>query len=157
MQPKKESKKTKDFSPEMTFLLFEEPEAFLHPPQQEILARSLRLISQSSDRQVLCSTHSSHFVSKNSNQIPSIIRTKRDSGVSKTLQIKQEEWDLIVNSNQEINRIAKKYPKMKKRLESDDLLEEMESVKYCLWLNPDRCRVSLPIRFYWLKVQLSKL
>jgi len=33
---------TKDFQPDMTLLLFEEPEAFLHPQQQELLARELR-------------------------------------------------------------------------------------------------------------------
>ena len=42
---KKPSKKTKDFTPSLTLILFEEPEAFLHPPQQEILAQSLATTS----------------------------------------------------------------------------------------------------------------
>ena len=56
----------------MTLILFEEPEAFLHPPQQEILAQNLATMSGNSDQQVICSTHSSHFVSRNAARIPSI-------------------------------------------------------------------------------------
>jgi len=35
----------KEFSPELTLILFEEPEAFLHPAQQEYLNSSLRSLS----------------------------------------------------------------------------------------------------------------
>jgi predicted ATP-dependent endonuclease of OLD family len=42
---KKKGKKAKDFKPDLTLILFEEPEAFLHPPQQDVLASSLRAMA----------------------------------------------------------------------------------------------------------------
>jgi len=136
---KKQSKKTKDFTPSMTLILFEEPEAFLHPPQQEVLAQSLVTLSSNPHQQVLCSTHSSHFVSRNAARIPSIARFRRDGAQMKVNQIDPTTWNEIVDANQVINNIAAKWSKLKKRLEADDLKPEMEAVKYFLWLNPDRC------------------
>lgn len=132
---KKASKKAKDFTPTMTLILFEEPEAFLHPPQQEILAQNLKTLADDQDRQVICSTHSSHFVSRNAEHIPSIARLRRDVGRIQSYQIDPKAWNEIVDANQTINKI----PKLKKKLESDDVKPEMEAVKYFLWLNPDRC------------------
>src|SRR5690606_30096707 len=75
------NKKAKDFSPTMTLILFEEPEAFLHPPQQETLARSLMGVSANKEWQVTCATHSSQFVSRNASSIPAIVRLQRSEGV----------------------------------------------------------------------------
>jgi len=136
---KKPSKKTKDFTPSMNLILFEEPEAFLHPPQQEVLAQSLVTLAGNPDQQVICSTHSSHFVSRNADKIPSIARLRRDGGKISVGQIGENEWNAIVDANQVLNTIAVKWPKVKKKLESDDRKPEMEAVKYFLWLNPDRC------------------
>jgi putative ATP-dependent endonuclease of the OLD family len=136
---KKEKKKPKDFTPSMTLLLFEEPEAFLHPPQQDILARNLMKFSNPDENQVVCSTHSPHFVSRNSNNIPGLIHFSRETGIIKTYQISVDEWDSIVDANQSINKIAAKYSKMEKLLREADKTPEMEAVKQFLWLNPDRC------------------
>jgi len=136
---KKPSKKTKDFTPSMMLILFEEPEAFLHPPQQEILAQSLTTLADNPDQQVICSTHSSHFVSRNAARIPAIAHLKRDNGLVSICQIDTQSWDEIVDANQAMNKIAVKWPKLKARLEADDLKPDMEAVKYFLWLNPDRC------------------
>jgi putative ATP-dependent endonuclease of OLD family len=135
---KKTGKKTKDFVPSMTLILFEEPEAFLHPPQQEILARNLVSVASKEYWQVVCATHSSHFVSRNSTNIPAIIRLRRDEGRVSKYQISNTDWDAIVNANQAINALAKKYPNMQKKLQTDDCKPEMEAVKHFLWLNPDR-------------------
>ena len=123
----------------MTLLLFEEPEAFLHPPQQDILARSLMTFSKSENKQVLCSTHSPHFVSRNSQNIPGLIHFKRDDGIISTFQISETDWNEIVDANLVINKIAANYPKMKKKLTEDNQKPEMEAVKQFLWLNPNRC------------------
>lgn len=136
---KKPSKKTKDFTPTMTLILFEEPEAFLHPPQQEILAESLATLAGNADQQVICSTHSSHFVSRNAARIPAMARLKRDNGLMTVCQIDAKAWGEIVDANQALNKIAVNWPKLKKKLEADDLRPEMEAIKYFLWLNPDRC------------------
>lgn len=135
---KKKGKKTKDFAPDLTLILFEEPEAFLHPPQQDILAASLRELSQVDARQVVCSTHSSHFVSRNMMSLPSIVRMKRTDGRVQAFQVRKVDWDAIVDSNQQLNAVAQRHKKLKKKLEADDMKPEMEAVKYCLWMNPDR-------------------
>lgn len=136
---KKPSKKAKDFTPSMFLILFEEPEAFLHPPQQEILVQSLMTLASNSDQQVICSTHSSHFVSRNAAHIPAIARLKRETGQVSVCQVDARVWDEIVDANQTMNKIAAKWPNLKKKLEGDDEKPEMEAVKYFLWLNPDRC------------------
>lgn len=136
---KKSLKKSKDFAPSMMLILFEEPEAFLHPPQQETLAKSLSKLAETSNRQVICSTHSPHFVSKNTANIPSIIRVKRINGYSQTCQIDNARWSQVIESNQAINALTAKWPKMARKLAADDWKPEMESVKNFLWLNPDRC------------------
>jgi putative ATP-dependent endonuclease of the OLD family len=135
---KKAAKKTKDFTPSLNLILFEEPEAFLHPPQQEILARNLMAVASSAHWQVVCATHSAHFVSKNAADIPAVVRLRRDAGVVQKYQIDAAAWDAIVNANQAINTIAQKYPQMAKKLHQDDAKPEMEAVKHFLWLNPDR-------------------
>ncbi len=84
---KKTAKKAKDFTPSLTLVLFEEPEAFLHPPQQEILSRSLREMSAKNDWQVVCTTHSSHFVSRNAASIPAIVRILRINGTVNAYQV----------------------------------------------------------------------
>jgi len=139
---KKKAPKDKDFNPQLSLLLFEEPEAFLHPPQQEILSRSLRVLSEQGHWQVLCTTHSSTFVSRNIADIPSIIRVRRDeSGRSHVYQITDSSWKELVDDNQQINDIAKNHPRMQNRLSPDDLLPDMEAIKQFLWFNPDRAAV----------------
>src|SRR4030042_666003 len=71
--PKPEPKK-KEFSPELDLILFEEPEAFLHPPQQDILDTSLRRLASQEGRQVLAATHSPLFVSRNTDDIADLVR-----------------------------------------------------------------------------------
>jgi putative ATP-dependent endonuclease of the OLD family len=139
--PRKSTKKTKDFTPSLNLILFEEPEAFLHPPQQEELCRHLVSISETADWQSISATHSSHFVSRNTERIPSIIRLQRIKGIVNSFQIKTDDWNKIVDANHAINLIADKYPKLKNKMHEDDLKPEMESVKYFLWLNPDRASI----------------
>lgn len=138
---KKATKKAKDFVPALTLILFEEPEAFLHPPQQEILARSLTAMASKDNWQVVCTTHSSHFVSRNANSIPAIVRVLRNRGGVEAFQINSTDWTTIVNANQAIQAIVAKYPNMAKKFDQDDVRPEMEAVKHFLWLNSDRSGV----------------
>lgn len=71
-------------------------------------------------------------------RIPAIIRARRTDGVVTTFQIDKAQWDNVVDSNQAIQQVAAKYPKVQKTMQADDLKPEMEAVKYFLWLNPDR-------------------
>jgi len=134
----KAKKKKKDFTPDLSLVLFEEPEAFLHPPQQVDLARNLREVASRPTWQVICSTHSSHFASRQASDIPSIARLRREAGEMKASQISEQEWSDIVDANAAINLIAEKYPKLAKRFHEDDKKPDMEAVKHFLWLNPDR-------------------
>lgn len=136
--PQKVSKKVKDFTPALNLVLFEEPEAFLHPPQQDDLSRNLIKVSETEDWQIVCSTHSAHFVSRNASRIPAIIRAQRSDGIVTTFQVDNGQWADIVDANHTIQQVAAKYPKIQKTMQGDDLKPEMEAVKYFLWLNPDR-------------------
>ena len=77
----------KEFSPDLTIILFEEPEAFLHPSQQENMAYHLRRLSGEPTQQVILCTHSSTFVGKATENISQIVRFRRDNGATKTQQV----------------------------------------------------------------------
>jgi putative ATP-dependent endonuclease of the OLD family len=74
--PVKEEKK--EFNPNYTLLLFEEPEAFLHPSQQEKLNVNLRILSNQNNQQIIITSHSPLFVSKNITHLSSLIKVKRE-------------------------------------------------------------------------------
>ena len=95
----KKQEKKKEFSPDLTIILFEEPEAFLHPAQQEFLNLNLKKWSEDEEQQILCSTHSSIFVSKNIELLPSLLKVIRDSGKTKIYQIKKDELNALFQEN----------------------------------------------------------
>lgn len=125
--PKSESKK-KEFSPEMELLLFEEPEAFLHPPQQEVLDTSLRRLAGQPSRQVIAASHSPQFVSYNTDDLADLVRVRRSAGKTEIAQISKDRLKEIFEENQQIAPI----------LGSPAGSAELESVRHFLWLNPER-------------------
>ena len=133
----KPSGQAKDFTPSLKLLLFEEPENFLHPPQQEVLARNLMRLAYSDDYwQVICATHSSNFVSRSTKRFPSIVRLRNlpSTGAFEAFQIDTDQWEKIVGDNQQINNF---FPDTN----PDDMKPEMESIKYFIWLNPNRANL----------------
>ncbi len=124
-------KDKKEFLPDSTLILFEEPEAFLHPAQQEVLNLSLKEISSAEDQQVLISSHSSYFVSKNIDDITSIIKLFKDGPETKVYQIDKNVLGEILKENKELKDILGEKTKEK------DL--DLESIRYSLYLDPDRC------------------
>ena len=135
-QTKSVPSKKKEFKPELTALIFEEPEAFLHPMQQILLARSLKLIASTEGNQVFISSHSPNFVSHNSGDIPSIVSINKQDQITSIGQIDSELLSTIFADNQQINDMLKG---TSYEAETDDLKEEMEAIKYFLWLNSERC------------------
>jgi predicted ATP-dependent endonuclease of OLD family len=122
----------KEFMPDYTFILFEEPEVFLHPAQQEILNLSLKEISSSlENQQVLITTHSSHFVSKNIDDMTSIIKLFKHGPETKVYQIDEGCLQEIFRENKELKEILEEETEVK------DL--DLESIRYSLYLDPDRC------------------
>lgn len=136
--PKSTKSKAKEFSPKMNLLLFEEPEAFLHPPQQQHLCRDLMSLSNSDSWQVILTTHSSHFVSRSSEILTSIVHLVRTNGISKIFQISKKEWEEIVDRNRMIHEISSRYPDVAKRMRDEDTLPDIEAIKYFLCLNAER-------------------
>ncbi len=150
----KEKAVKKEWSPELVVLLFEEPEAFLHPSQQEILHLSLKKLSSESDEQVLISSHSPHFVSKKMDDLSGVIRLHKDAGVSETCQISKQDFEHILDENVGLYRIfcsilsdpaadASLKSKIRNKHLGDATPDETikleeEAIKYFLWLNPDK-------------------
>lgn len=125
-------KKTKkEFSPDYNLILFEEPEAFLHPAQQEVLNLSLKDLSKEKSQQVLITTHSTHFVSKNIDDVNSILKLSKSLAETKIYQIDDTALKDVLSENKELKTI------LGEEVTAKDL--ELESIRYCLWFDPDRC------------------
>jgi len=92
----------KEFSLELTLILFEEPEAFLHPGQQESLGHSLKSLSSEEGQQIIIATHSPIFVSNNIEDIPSLIKLKRENGITDIFQVSEDTRKTIVAQNNEL-------------------------------------------------------
>jgi len=146
--------KKKDFNPDFNLILFEEPEAFLHPSQQEALHTSLRTLAFQESEQVLISSHSPHFVSKQISELRGIIRLGKEKGVTDIFQVDSKEFEDILDENlglykkfcdclqdQAIDDSLKQ--EIRRRKLGDDefnssLKLDEEAVKYFLWLDTER-------------------
>lgn len=146
--------KRKEFSPDFTLILFEEPEAFLHPSQQEVLNRNLKQLSKESTQQVLITTHSATYVSKSSDELVTIVRLKKEESITTINQLNQESLESLYDSNIGFFRlfstmlIDPNVPEpLKQKIKTKNLgnptlddaqkLEE-ETIRYFLWLDAER-------------------
>ncbi|GAB4287304.1 MAG: hypothetical protein Kow0068_13060 [Marinilabiliales bacterium] len=146
---RKESDK-KEFYPDFTLILFEEPEAFLHPSQQELMNMGLKQIASEYNQQVFCTSHSSIFVSKNINKLTEIKRIEKKNGVSVIYQIDEPTLKSLYTDCTELNQFlqskidvgipasdeveVKKF--INEKTEEIKLLEE--SLKFSIWLDTER-------------------
>lgn len=126
--------KIKDFTPDFTLLLFEEPEVFLHPQQQDVLAQSLRKIGCNDSWQVLCTSHSPHFVSHNIGDLKSIVRIQKKDRVSDMYQIGDKELAEILK---DLPFDPSVYPLLASKYNSTTD-PDIESIKFIISLNPFR-------------------
>jgi len=146
--------KRKEFSPDFTLILFEEPEAFLHPSQQEVLNRNLKQLSKEPTQQILITTHSSTYVSKSSDELVTIVRLKKDESITTTHQLNKVSIESLYDSNLGFFRrfstmltdpLVPENIKQKIRnknlgnpaLDEVQKLEE-ETIRYFLWLDAER-------------------
>lgn len=143
----------KDFSPDYTLILFEEPEAFLHPNQQQTLNLNLRRISGKDSPQILITTHSPIFVNKNIENLADLKVVKRDIE-SKFYQISKSEVDNLYDENLSLYQlfhsalsdpsvdesIKKKIKNNGLASQNDDSVNKIyeESFRYGLWLDSER-------------------
>ncbi|MFH1504121.1 MAG: AAA family ATPase [Candidatus Omnitrophota bacterium] len=151
--PKEKSVK-KEWLPDLVVLLFEEPEAFLHPSQQEVLHLSLQTVSFDKNEQVLISSHSPHFVSKKMDDISGVVRLHKNGGVSRAHQINKQDFSKMLSENISLYKVfceilndSAADSDLKKAIKKNHLGEhtpdetmklEEESIRYFLWLNPDK-------------------
>ncbi len=77
----------KEFDPDLTIILFEEPEVFLHPAQQESMAFHLRKLGAGVGQQVIITSHSPVFVGKVADDLCQIVRARRHEGITALGQI----------------------------------------------------------------------
>lgn len=143
-----------EFNPDFTLILFEEPEAFLHPAQQENLNISLKEMSSGDDVQILITTHSTTFISQNVDDLSCMCKVKKIGGETKLYQISKEELNKLYDENLSIFKYFRnillddsydsslKNAIINKNLATVDVsLEEKleeESIKYFLWLDTER-------------------
>ena len=125
----------KEFSPELTWLLFEEPEAFLHPVQEEVLYDSLLDMVADGATQVLLTTHSSRFVSRSMNDLTRLIRLRRERGVTVTFQIDDVGLDQLFDAS--LMADAEIDPEILQG-NNKPANEAMAALKIELWMQPQR-------------------
>ena len=148
----KKTYEKKEFSPELTLILFEEPEAFLHPGQQEFLNTSLKSLSSEEGQQIIIATHSPIFVSKNIDDIPALIKLKRDNGITQVFQVSENTQKIIIEENNELAQLLQSKlndPSVDQSTKNsirrimgdtdDDTRMEEEAIRYLLWLDSERC------------------
>jgi len=149
--------KKKEWSPDFTLILFEEPEAFLHPSQQELLNISLNELAQDETQQILATTHSPLFVSRNVEQLTSLLKVRKAGSITNLYQIADNSVAQLYTRNSmlfdffsdKLNHDAVdeevKQAIRTKRLGSDTgspddeqrRIDE-ESLRYFLWLDSER-------------------
>lgn len=143
-----------DFSPDFTLLLFEEPEAFLHPSQQVQLNISLNKLARGESQQILISTHSTTFVSKNIDGLRSLLSVKKQNSITSIFQLRSEDVEELLNENYGLFKVFSELlkdndtePSLRSKIEKHKLgqrtfdletkLEE-EELKYFMWLDAER-------------------
>lgn len=146
------SSEKKSFAPDFTLILFEEPEAFLHPNQQENMALSLRKLGAEPNQQVLITTHSPIFVGKAANDLKNIIRLHRQGGVSKVFQPSEEKLTEILTGAVKlrdalhafVNNPTVDEPKKKNarhliaNFPDEEVAGQEDSFRFQLWLDGER-------------------
>ncbi|MBI1389751.1 MAG: AAA family ATPase, partial [bacterium] len=89
--------KKKEFKPDFQLILFEEPEAFLHPSQQENLKLSLKTLSK--ETQILITSHSPHFASKQIQEMTGLIKLTRPTNDTIAKQLTQKDIKELCEDN----------------------------------------------------------
>lgn len=150
----KDEKKSdkKEFNPAFNLVLFEEPEAFLHPSQQESMAYHLRRLGAEDGQQVIITTHSPTFAGKAAEQIGQLVRVQRSNGVTQTFQPKGNTIKEIFEQGGELLAALQRYVadqnvadnmkgRARKLIENPpqvDIALQEERFRFQLWLDGER-------------------
>ncbi|MBY0091420.1 AAA family ATPase [Priestia aryabhattai] len=133
---KKEKKaKKKEFNPKLNILLFEEPEAFLHPTQQDQLAYNLKILSQQEDWQVVLTSHASLFIGKATNELNQIIKINKQDGLSYLYQPSKLELEDFFKYNVTFKNLL---DGILTDEDNEEIISQEEKFRYQLWLDSER-------------------
>lgn len=143
----------KEFDPDFTLILFEEPEAFLHPAQQENMAYHLRRLGAGNGQQVIITSHSPIFVGKVADDLCQIVRARREGGITALGQIERSAAQEVFAeglsfkkclenfvSNPAVADDQKKDARdlLKAAQPDEDIAIQEERFRYQLWLDSER-------------------
>lgn len=142
----------KEFNPSFNLVLFEEPEAFLHPSQQESMAYHLRRLGAEEGQQVIITTHSPTFTGKAAEQIGQLVRVQRSNGVTQTFQPKGTKIKEVFDQGGELLAALQAFvadpavqddrKKNAKKMIADppqgDIATQEEQFRFQLWLDGER-------------------
>ncbi|QBQ55831.1 ATP-dependent nuclease [Nitrosococcus wardiae] len=144
--------KEKEFNPDFHLVLFEEPEAFLHPSQQECMAFHLRRLSSELGQQVIVTSHSPIFAGKAGESIGQIARVDRSNGTTQIYQPSKDQVDQVFQRGGELlaaltafeadPAIADNKKARARRMIADppqaDIAVQEERFRFQLWLDGER-------------------
>jgi putative ATP-dependent endonuclease of OLD family len=151
----------KEFDPDFTLILFEEPEAFLHPAQQENMAFHLRRLGAGDGQQVVISSHSPIFVGKVADDLCQIVRARREGGITTLGQIGRAIAKDVFSDGLAFKRCLEAFVsdagipdsekgealKLLKDAQSDEeIAAQEERFRYQLWLDSDRAAMFIADR-----------
>lgn len=140
---------SEEFAPNLTVIAFEEPEAFLHISQQETMNYNLEQLSCADNMQVVVTSHSTTFASRNIKDFDKIIRLDKSKGKTTVYQLSHTDVEELTHENlsllSEIKRhgetgtiSAKAYrPYKDKDPDAPELLEQ-ENFRYLSWIDSER-------------------
>ncbi|MEY3251888.1 MAG: hypothetical protein RL227_861 [Pseudomonadota bacterium] len=142
----------KEFNPSFNLVLFEEPEAFLHPSQQESMAYHLRRLGAEVDQQVIITTHSPTFAGKAAEHIGQLVRIQRTNGSSQAFQPRGGQIKAIFDQGGELLTALQAFvadpnvgDSAKKRAKAmiaqppqAHIAEQEERFRFQLWLDGER-------------------
>lgn len=143
----------KEFDPDFTLILFEEPEAFLHPAQQENMAYHLRRLGAGDGQQVIITSHSPIFVGKVADDLCQVVRARREGGVTALGQIgRSAAQDVFAEglafrkclenfvNNPGIDEPQKREARdlLKAAQPDEEIATQEERFRYQLWLDSER-------------------
>lgn len=142
----------KEFNPSFNLVLFEEPEAFLHPSQQESMAYHLRRLGGEEGQQVIITTHSPIFVGKAAEEIGQLVRVQRSNGATLTFQPNEGKINevfvhggellaalqaFVADADVPVDR-KKSAKKMIANPPEGDIATQEEQFRFQLWLDGER-------------------
>jgi putative ATP-dependent endonuclease of OLD family len=143
----------KEFDPDFTMILFEEPEAFLHPAQQENMAFHLRRLSAGDRQQVVITSHSPIFVGRVADDLCQIVRARREGGITALGQIGRAVAKDVFAEGLAFKKCLEAFvnnaciPEQQKvkakelladAQNDDEIAAQEESFRYQLWLDSER-------------------